>query len=529
MTRNESTAQHPVEISAPKTEPEPNTQGRLVLSRKITPSLLVSLGLILAFFTLITALVLAYGVGCGDDGYIASVAKNLAGGEGFSSSMQFGVKSYQLKPFDPMISTGAPVILPTTVMILLFGNTYWVPGLTQVLVCFSLILLIGYQLDPGKRNWKIPLFTLLFLFCCYAFMAYHLEQWYALLGEVPAALFMVLGCVLSNKPKSRKTEFYVGLCFGLASQTKLLALLGFAGFCVYRFFPIIIKLAKTRLRGSWTLTKESLPLLAGFCAPWLAFEVWKLIALGWADYFAIWSDLINMVSRFGSEGSRSTNLLIRAQQRLPIFLDRFGLFLPSIPLILVFARMQIDNQSVRQLFDRLSWSAGVLLVYWLFFSLGLPRYAIMALTLFIFAICLPLLSETSWKRTGVYGLVLLLLTSGCWLRLRYPIQRVETWFGPSANTKHQLETIAFLNRLEIEGKPRFATEWWATASDLEYLLPTSLNFTPYSNPQLNQKASFWLVCNTKFLSKDPEIARILYESDKSLSFGKYYLVLCEKK
>ncbi|MEI7489063.1 MAG: hypothetical protein WCJ72_16970, partial [Chryseobacterium sp.] len=76
-----------------------------------------------------------------DDAFFAGVAKNLVLGNGYSGSI-----FNQLGNFHVGITVGPVVILPAALMIKIFGNDYWVPSLTSVILITICFIIILYQL-----------------------------------------------------------------------------------------------------------------------------------------------------------------------------------------------------------------------------------------------------------------------------------------------------------------------------------------------------------------------------------------------
>src|SRR5687767_14443995 len=75
-------------------------------------------------FALVYTLVFTNGLCCADDSAIAIVAKNLALGHGYATSLQHrGTPG--LHAFDFGISTGPALIVPASVLIRVFGNQPW--------------------------------------------------------------------------------------------------------------------------------------------------------------------------------------------------------------------------------------------------------------------------------------------------------------------------------------------------------------------------------------------------------------------
>jgi len=486
---------------------------------KRNTSLVVSVGLVGIFILVVLSLAFSHGVSCGDDAFFASVAKNLANGTGYASSMQYSSDHYRVIPHDPMITTGPTLVVPAALLIKVLGNRYWVPGLTQCVVCLCLLVALVWLLQVIARSSALSLFTACFLFLCYALMTYHLEQWYALLGEVPAALLLLLAFLLSFRSSTKMSSLYLGVVFGLAMQTKLLALLGFVGYCLFLSAEFLATVERPFFLSLRSWLWRQAPLGLGFLMPFVMIEIWRLIDLGGGGYLLYWSGYSHWIGSFGVNAGPSTSVMIRALERVPLLTERFCIYLPCLPALFYLARVLIDDARLKRLFDMLCVSIIIFSGYWILISVDWPRYFIIALVLCVFTLCLPLLKTASSVRSICYATMLVLLSSGAWLRLEYPFERVEHWFQPDANTKAQLAAVEFLNQLGSEGGAPFATEWWATASDLEYLLPGSLNFSPLTDPVFQTRDTYWLVCNTKFLSSDPEIRETFSHALELQEFG----------
>ena len=81
-----------------------------------------------------------------DDAFIATVAKNVAMGAGYASSY------HTVDQFDPEISTGPAIVVPTALLIRILGNKYWVPGLAiTIAIWATLFLLLGRLRRLGGR------------------------------------------------------------------------------------------------------------------------------------------------------------------------------------------------------------------------------------------------------------------------------------------------------------------------------------------------------------------------------------------
>lgn len=151
-----------------------------------------------------------------DDAYNASVAKNFIKGPGYATTYD------KVIFFNPDITTGPTLIIPTSLLILIFGNQYWVPGLTTVIVInFLLVLMFCLK---GWASVKVrSIVTLGFIL---VLLLFNVESsLFALVGEVPSILLSIICVILiSQFPSHSKFAFLSGIFSGLASLTKLMAI-----------------------------------------------------------------------------------------------------------------------------------------------------------------------------------------------------------------------------------------------------------------------------------------------------------------
>src|SRR5262245_25655937 len=168
---------------------------------------------------------------CADDASFPVAAKNVAKGYGYQIDGLTGLGGME---GTAALGTGPALILPVSLAILGFGNRDWVPGATTALLVFGLLLLLhrrGRYLAVGAPEW--PIACIAFLVLCNLVTVRHYEQWYAMLGEIPCALLVLLGLVLlAEEPLARVHALLAGILLGLAIQTKLVALLAVAAACL---------------------------------------------------------------------------------------------------------------------------------------------------------------------------------------------------------------------------------------------------------------------------------------------------------
>ena len=205
-----------------------------------------------------------------DDAFFANVAKNLVVGNGYSSS------KYQILSFDPDITTGPVLVLPAAALMLVFGNQYWVPNLAYVLCVWTLLALVLSVLRRRLSNRPFAAATLVMTVGLLVFST----QEFGLLGEIPAALLVVLGgLAISDSRPSATSPVLAGLALGCAITTKTVAALAIPVFIACLFIhdkPGGAPLHRLR----W--------FLFGVVCPLLLLETWKLIAQG---SIATWAQL----------------------------------------------------------------------------------------------------------------------------------------------------------------------------------------------------------------------------------------------
>jgi hypothetical protein len=487
----------------------------------------VSLLTLLVFIFTALQLTWSKGVCCADDAYLSIIAKNLANGLGYASTVQPFVSQYTVQDYDPFVGTGPTIILLASLFIKTFGNTYWAPGLANVVLWGSLLILIGIFLRNYNKGFVFFLFTLSFVYLGFSMMVYHYEHWYALLGEVPAALLFILGIMSFLHRDTRSNQILSGAIFSLAVQSKLLVLIAILVFLGVQGLLYL----QNRTDDYPDLLKKILIRFfyvgLGFVTPLAAFELWKLINLGRAGYIENWRTYLEYV---GNDGARLGQSSVRElyRERSAILMARFSLILPNAGLMLLIGWfMTYKDEKLKRLLLILVSVVSVYSFWWVFLSIGWPRYFIISLIIMIFAVSLPLLSSRSKASVLLYATLIVFLSSGSWARLKYPFEGWNgEYFSPSSQTANLLETSEYLSR-QVRPDEHIATEWWATAADIEYIMDTSQNFTTFRDKRLMREDSFWLVVNTRFVSKnDQEFARFIEGCRETEMKNNYWIAKC---
>ena len=228
-----------------------------------------------------------------DAHYIASVAKNIINGEGVS---YWNGLDYRF--MDPEISSGPVVFLPLAAA-LYAGVDEW-KAFNTVPIIVNLIIFAGLMWRLSKR---VPLLT--FSSLCLAAgvicLSFQRWQWRLPLGEVPAALCLLLaidyyaaaystsqqGTVKHNTDALQRTLtsallFKSGLFWCLALLSKMLVLLSLPVFLLF------IAREKNHLQrlSIW---------LAGTSTPMMAYLVFCFVTMPTHDGLLLWESLVDYV------------------------------------------------------------------------------------------------------------------------------------------------------------------------------------------------------------------------------------------
>jgi len=456
-------------------------------------------GMILILFVIFQLnFVFSIGVCCADDAHNAGIAKNLANGIGYTSTIQEESNHFIIHKFDARVGNGPTTILPVALLISIFGNGYWVPGFTHVLVTTMLLVIIAVLLKKYDTEIKLSLFAVLFLFTAYALMTKHFEQWYAMLGEVPAALMFIIGILLFFWKDSRKVYFLSGFIFSLAVNAKLVVFLPFCVFiiAVYSLDKIFWK--SERFKDLNHTFRVFIPLGIGFGLPFLGMEIWKLISLGGYGYTDYWTRYFDYVTDLGVTGNLLQDIWGRLGIRRAVFRDRFGIpfvFLPQFLLITWFFLR--DNKKLIRIYSVLLIIISIYSVWWFIFSIGWARHYIIALIMVIFLAVLPISDFSRNKYIRVYLILLLFWTCITWGHLDNSLENLYgSFYTKTHQTKAMLEVPEILNDHPGE---IILTQWWGSAADLNYLMGSTLNFTPYFDKNLEKGAVYWLAVNKEFI------------------------------
>lgn len=498
------------------------------------------ISVILTFIALLTFIVIALslvwskGVCCADDAYLSTVAKNLANGLGYASSMQAFVSHYTIRPFDPTDGTGPTIILPAALFIRIFGNTYWAPGLANVTLWSLLLVLIVFFVHK-KYNHGIVflLFVSLFLYLNYALMTYHFEHWYALLGEVPSALFIMLGIICFYYRNARVNQLLTGVLFSLAVESKLLSLVAVLGFVVAYGVVYFSKRSEDWIPYLKNPFTQVFFVGSGFLIPVSLFELWKLFVLRRYNYLENWREYLGFIRDKGMHLDQFPSLVIFYGLRSDVLAGGFGIILPIVAGMLILGWLMVrKDTNLEQLYTVFSIIVIIFSAYWIFVSNGRARYFIICLILLNFTMSLPLLSSRSKIYIILYSLLLFVIPFNTWERLQYPFEGVNgQFFKPTIKTQALIEVSKALSQKKQPSNGPYigVTQWWATAADVEYLMDMSYNFTTFRDPSLlnNKPTVFTVVVNTLFLDKnDKDFNDLIATCEEVIKIDVYMIATC---
>ena len=235
-----------------------------------------------------------------DAAVFAQVAKNLVLGNGYATAA-----FDKLEPLQIGISSGPVIILPAALMIKLFGNTNWAPGLASIILINVLLIIAFCQLKPliavnASRYQCAGLFLLnAILVTNYSTGPQNPTEkmylWYALMGEIPGALLVLIATLhIAKERYNPKRIFTGGLLAGLGSLCKLQAILGVGSLGIYLalFFFTTRRLSHLKLHS---IIINLLLYGAGAFLPMLLFEMVKIVYLGGWDNYLKNADQLKLV------------------------------------------------------------------------------------------------------------------------------------------------------------------------------------------------------------------------------------------
>jgi hypothetical protein len=473
--------------------------------------------------------VFSNGLSCADDSAIAITAKNLARGYGYATSIPLD-GSFQIKSFDPSVTTGPVLVFPAALLVYCFGNLPWVPGFATANICFILLVFIFFIVKRTKNLYLATLFIGILTLNFYILTAKSsFIYWYVLIGELPSALLFISGIIIfSANPNKIFNIIISGIILGMAFMTKMLTLLGLIPLFLYFIHKLIRNTEERKI-----VFRNIIYGIIAFALPFALFELWKLYMLGLHPYLHNFKEFLSSLIVLHGKPAENIqmNIIEIINIRSKTLNNTFGFGLITLILIGIIVSTLLfryeKNINVKILFFILLSGAIIHLFWWLFFSKGWPRYAVIGLFLFFSAVsCIVFIEKFRVYTITIYMIMLGLYSIG------HPttIYRATNILGHKFKTETRLnnlsKTVSFLEK-HAQDKP-FISSWWATYADIEYAMPEVLNIKRFDN--LNVKDSnrkLLLVFNTDWVNfyYHPEFEKFKKKFTKVVFSAPPYLVM----
>jgi hypothetical protein len=428
----------------------------------------------IAFLILCAGTSVSTGLSYFDDAEMALVAQSLAHGTGYSTSPEADIT--EMTQFQPGISAGPTLILPCATLLKLFGTKEAVPGLSALLVWATILTFLFLRIGRHVTGSSFLLGITFFLLLVLATFVWRFGAWYAFLGEVTAAALLLLGhWILAMEKLSSKWLSLSGLCLGLAVQAKYLAAFGTIGAIVILFF----RWQYSRDEAKLSLGKVAI-WLTGCLAPTAVFELWKLTELGSYGYSANWAAFLALAKLQGLN-SGNHEILEMLRQRITVLRDNFLINVPAFVLFF-FASLFVVIRRIRQnwtwLFLGLLLSFFSLALYWTFFSIGLPRYLVIAMALVCFALSVPIFGFLKFRHALLFLVFGVAAFSGGMRRIPATITRAADHglFKATAERHARKKIVVAIRGLREQGPLVVGTVNRAESHAVEFDLNKEVKF-----------------------------------------------------
>lgn len=399
-----------------------------------------------------------------DDAFFGSVAKNLVSGEGYKAI--FFDKGYS---FHYGITTGPFVIVPAALMMFIFGNHYWVIGLANILLIWSLlvpIFILSKDVIGEEKRWPFAFFSLfLVLIFSTGNEGGRLALWYLLMGEVPAALCVILASFLLLLPKQNIKKLAIGgLFLGFAAISKANSMI--AAIVILAVVANKI-LFENKLSNLQKVKFVSIPILC-FIAPSGLFELIKIVSLGWNQYCEL---QMQNAQHYEHNGLVQNEYVSGHIFSLVNFFSTSGVLLvPTTFYMIYLAYKERPTSSYFAIGATLITCFVVYLVWWVNFAI-INSYRHLFLAFFCYFVGLSLLlCGIKYKTKLQFALVaiFILYLLDCGLK-----KNAFEFLRPKL--EEQLKVTSAIKELQEQGYEMISC---GNNFELEYLLPKNGNFRP---------------------------------------------------
>lgn len=398
-----------------------------------------------------------------DDAFFAIVAKSLANGEGYKAV--FFDQGYS---FHYGISSGPIIILPAALLIFIFGNHYWVPGLTNILLIWSLmipIFILAKNVIGQERKWPFC-FLSLFLILLFSYQEIGVGKlflWHLLMGEVPATLCVILATfVIFTSHDNVKKLALGGLFLGFAALSKSITIMAITAIIAFITSRILLDKKLHNLRK---IILISMPIMC-FIAPLFLLELVKITFLGWEQY----QDLQLQNTQFYESNSLVYNEFISgAILSLINFFGEVSLLLIPITIYLVYQSYKEKPKSHHFVIAlTLICCFSLYVLWWVIFATP-NSYRYLTTAFFCYFVGISLLVcglhyKTVTRVVIVSTFLFYLVTAGMYK---------SSFELMTDRLDEQLLVVEAISKIEKKGYKMISC---GNSFELEYLLPNSRNF-----------------------------------------------------
>lgn len=471
-----------------------------------------------------------------DDSYNATVAKNIAFGQGYVSSYN------GIFLFPPRITVGVPLVLPVALAIKVFSNQYWVPGVATSLV--FLILLLGVMYLPKKIKgitekqlwiWR-SVFMGLIIFASnlknvdsFVLKMGEIPRYNGafsmMLGEFPSALFLIiLAFILILSENKKMLYFIAGIIASLAFLTKTITLISILPICcAYLFFNY----------GNLKSKLNFIIFLAfGFLIPIISLELYKFITLEGFDKYLILKKQEYSFFKEGGSGLYSL-IYVDVTHKIKSIIYEIGFFrfiiLIVIPLwIISSCFFNKIKKNLNILVCMLASAVLLNTIWWIFFSsVGWIRHFLICWFLFLTMISIFVFLINNKNKYIYSAIILLFLTTPCSSKIDKIFLSLDKYIDiQMSKNKALFEARDFI--VNHKQYNYYGADWWANRR-LEYVLPTINNFsdamdTSKFNSKINNKV---LVRDIEYWNwtEEPNLEKLRQQSEKHIVFQNSQYVM----
>lgn len=220
--------------------------------------------------------------------------------------------------FDVKIQTGITVNLPTAVIFKLFGKSLGNSVIINVVYIILLLISISILFKSMKidNKWTMVVLTM------FLFTPYFFEYSMGLYGEIATLAWIILSIIFLEKSNENNNKYFFisGCLYALAYLTKTVALICIPAIIIVFIYKLLFqKDIKVKNIVYWS---------AGFLAPIILFELYKLVQLGMYEYYLSWKELLRQILTESGvkEGEIDTsNKILKLIKHINIFSRDFNI------------------------------------------------------------------------------------------------------------------------------------------------------------------------------------------------------------